>query len=483
MEVKADSRIGNWKRQARSTKEPSMQIDGVLGSKRRSSREMEIYGFYGNPDTAKRQDSVGTSSPLANQFDLPCVCAGNFNEILDNSERWDKEPTNQWQIEAFKRALGDCNHSDLNPEDTKFTWWNGRKRIAGFAMVFVRKGRLSFQAMWLRAEDCEKLIEKAWSRILRRLKGRFTEPIGMESIVYVEKCVGRPGSSRVGLTMEAITRPSPLLTDAKVDALIDPISGNWNKGIICEVFLPFEWHFTKQGIFTVRSAYHAASNSANAACIDILPVKANLVQRKVVPCAAFEMCNDGNETVTHCLRDCQFSAAFWNYFSFHRSWNNRKMKGDAFQWMIEILRILGGETFEVFAIVAWAIWGSTSIWEVKWAAPKEGFFKLNFDGSMGKDGSAGIGVVARDHHGDVIAACVEKFHGVSDVDHIQALGAWRATMFARDLGLNHIQMEGDSLVVNAIRSHSENLSSIGAVIAYVKENLLSFAKVEYLQMR
>ena len=57
-------------------------------------------------------------------------------------------------------------------------------------------------------------------------------------------------------------------------------------------------------------------------------------------------------------------------------------------------------------------------------------------------------------------------------------------MFARDLGLNHIQMEGDSLVVvNAIRSHSDNLSSIGAVIAYAKENLLSFAKVEYLHMR
>ena len=46
---------------------------------------------------------------------------------------------------------------------------------SGFAMVLVRKGRLSFQAMWLRAEDCEKLIEKSWSRILRRLKGRFVE--------------------------------------------------------------------------------------------------------------------------------------------------------------------------------------------------------------------------------------------------------------------------------------------------------------------
>ena len=33
-----------------------------------------------------------------------------------------------------------------------------------------------------------------------------------------------------------------------------------------------------------------------------------------------------------------------------------KKKGDAFQWMIEILRILGDEIFEVFAVVAWAIW-------------------------------------------------------------------------------------------------------------------------------
>ena len=26
------------------------------------------------------------------------LCAGDFNEILDNSERWDKELRNQWQI-------------------------------------------------------------------------------------------------------------------------------------------------------------------------------------------------------------------------------------------------------------------------------------------------------------------------------------------------------------------------------------------------
>ena len=138
------------------------------------------------------------------------MCAGDFNEILDNSDRWDKEPRNQWKIEAFKRALGDCNRNDLNPEDTTFTWWNDRKRIAAvheklqgsgksrlvqkiplsecgnssdhllvfirllhlqlflkilpswFAKVFIRKGRLSYQTMWLRAEVCEKLIEKAW---------------------------------------------------------------------------------------------------------------------------------------------------------------------------------------------------------------------------------------------------------------------------------------------------------------------------------
>ena len=38
----------------------------------------------------------------------------------------------------------------------------------------------------------------------------------------------------------AISPPSPALTDAKVDALIHPVSENWNEGVIRELFLNSE---------------------------------------------------------------------------------------------------------------------------------------------------------------------------------------------------------------------------------------------------
>ena len=47
--------------------------------------------------------------------------------------------------------------------------------------------------------------------------------------------------------------------------------------------------------------------------------------------------------------------------------------------------------------------------EGKWEVPESDFYKLNFDGSLEKDGTAGKGVIARDNNGEVIASCVIKF--------------------------------------------------------------------------
>ena len=59
------------------------------------------------------------------------------------------------------------------------------------------------------------------------------------------------------------------------------------------------------------------------------------------------------------------------------------------------------------------------------------------------------------------------------------MDAWKATEFAKDVALNHVQLEGaDSLgVVIPLNSLTENLSSVAAVIACAKENLKPFARV------
>ena len=51
-------------------------------------------GFYGNPDTASRENSQSLLRTLHNQFNLPWLCIGDFNEILlaDKKQGWLDRP-------------------------------------------------------------------------------------------------------------------------------------------------------------------------------------------------------------------------------------------------------------------------------------------------------------------------------------------------------------------------------------------------------
>ena len=44
-------------------------------------------GFYGEPVTHKRMDSWNKLRHLHNKFNLPWLCAGDFNEIIQSSEK------------------------------------------------------------------------------------------------------------------------------------------------------------------------------------------------------------------------------------------------------------------------------------------------------------------------------------------------------------------------------------------------------------
>ncbi|KAL0364052.1 UNVERIFIED_CONTAM: putative mitochondrial protein [Sesamum angustifolium] len=54
----------------------------------------------------------------------PWLVAGDFNEILDQSEKWGGPPRPLWQIRNFRRALTDCGLSDLGFSGEPFTWSN-----------------------------------------------------------------------------------------------------------------------------------------------------------------------------------------------------------------------------------------------------------------------------------------------------------------------------------------------------------------------
>ncbi|CAL5400496.1 unnamed protein product [Camellia sinensis] len=84
----------------------------------------------------------------------------------------------------------------------------------------------------------------------------------------------------------------------------------------------------------------------------------------------------------------------------------------------------------------------------RWVAPREGVFKLNFDGSVRTaHASAGVGIIIRDCHGEVIASMVERIQYMEDVDCVEAMGAIKALQLGCDLGLGHIHLEGVAQVL------------------------------------
>jgi hypothetical protein len=61
---------------------------------------------------------------LAQLSSLPWVCLGDFNEILENSEKVGGDTRSQGQMLAFRQALDCCDLSDLGYRGPKFTWCN-----------------------------------------------------------------------------------------------------------------------------------------------------------------------------------------------------------------------------------------------------------------------------------------------------------------------------------------------------------------------
>ena len=61
-------------------------IDAII-SEQVSGFKWRITGFYGNPETHKRQESWDEHADLNRKFQLPLLCYGDFNEILSREEK------------------------------------------------------------------------------------------------------------------------------------------------------------------------------------------------------------------------------------------------------------------------------------------------------------------------------------------------------------------------------------------------------------
>ncbi|KAL0008636.1 hypothetical protein SO802_010138 [Lithocarpus litseifolius] len=94
------------------------------------------------------------------------------------------------------------------------------------------------------------------------------------------------------------------------------------------------------------------------------------------------------------------------------------------------------------------------------------FHKVNYDGAMfGESDEVGIGVVARNENGEVMASLVERITIPQSVEVLEALAARRAVIFSMELGLHQVVIEGDSeIVFKALLGECSDHSCIGHII-------------------
>jgi exonuclease III len=81
-------------------------------------------GFYGHPNPAKRHESWTLLRHLKHFGPEPWLCVGDFNEVVEQDEKYGGLRKNEGQMRQFRDALAECELTDLGYSGTRFTWTN-----------------------------------------------------------------------------------------------------------------------------------------------------------------------------------------------------------------------------------------------------------------------------------------------------------------------------------------------------------------------
>ncbi|KAJ0075170.1 hypothetical protein Patl1_34400 [Pistacia atlantica] len=255
--------------------------------------------------------------------------------------------------------------------------------------------------------------------------------------------------------------------EAKVATLIDPQSKSWKLDLLKDLFSESEvdiicripisifnrpdkivWRCAKNGLFSVKSAYHLqvesqissrgqSSSAANdnkkwkklwklpitnaeklflwKACQDILPTKCNLVKKRVIEESFCTFCCLEEEDVLHALWGCVATKDIWSSCSrtFQKMNNNFT---DFRELVMVLLSKLEENSFTKQLKNNGHIKFLDSIKDLSKGAPQvgsrhldgatttEGIFKVNWDASVRKEnGTIGVGIAIRDWQGRFLA--------------------------------------------------------------------------------
>ncbi|KAG7942844.1 hypothetical protein I3843_15G007300 [Carya illinoinensis] len=118
----------------------------VLVSDCISGISWRLSAIYGRPETSLRHNTWHLLRLLKDQFSGPWLCCGDFNEILDISEKSGGRVRPASQMRGFREALDYCQLRSLPAVGPLYTWCNFRE---GPALIHERLDRFLSNMDWL----------------------------------------------------------------------------------------------------------------------------------------------------------------------------------------------------------------------------------------------------------------------------------------------------------------------------------------------
>ncbi|XP_075659272.1 uncharacterized protein LOC142629188 [Castanea sativa] len=426
-------------------------------------------------------------------------------------------------------------------------WWGqvkDEKKLAWMSWEKMclpkEKGVMGFRDLKLLGSQPSFAWRSIWAAqdvVKRGLRWQVGD--GQKSLVWKDKWLQKPSTYRV-VTPENTSRQVVRVCD-----LIDGSRKEWKKDLISQCFLPQDveailsiplsaqggidrmiWSETKNGKFTVRSAYKLAQiiqsdgnitessdptalkriwrrlwdmkvpnkikHFAWKACKNILATKENLQKRSIIKDIICDSCGKASESTCHLFWLCDKAKETWSSsklvipFEVSLQWKFMDV-----MWQLQRWSELYPGLVERAIAVCWGIWKDRNTARhggkrregkaIVRSSLRPGLSKVNVDGAIfSNKKQVGIGVIIRDSAGLVIAALSRKLALPLGVLETEAKAMEVGVQFALDVGVRDVTLEGDSLFIcNALQGLGEASSSVHNIIARTLHLAKSFRIVVF----
>ncbi|KAL0327681.1 UNVERIFIED_CONTAM: hypothetical protein Sangu_1846100 [Sesamum angustifolium] len=263
------------------------------------------------------------------------------------------------------------------------------------------------------------------------------------------------------LTFGPITPPLDHMSEMKVSDLIDPQTQDWNAQLIRSIFWPVDsdlilgiplghlgledqivWHHTKNGIFSVRSAYHLARTLEERPCSSTSMTAESDWWRKLwqlkLPSMEFVQSTLGFFVPEFC----------WNTYLDARHGKEAKQSGS-----------------NPFPIAL-----------LHWLCPPSATVKINCDGAVFEQGmEMGLGVIARDDQGGCLWWSSKRITRGGNGEIAEAMAVRHGLELGARLGWSSVIIESDCAnLISKILSPDHDMSFIGPIVADSRTLAASF---------